>query len=168
MSPSSSSSLLLLLLSVVLVVVVLVFLSAEQMEKKSFVFNERALKALIKGYSVLKRTERSGIVGYPEDADAVMSRIQLAIGRSAVKTSGSNCAGVIADAEERVYCKALAIKAYELAIGHDPTNEEARAFLDKMNDDTANKIHEKSYVKKMLETFEKRRMASFEAGRDEL
>jgi len=141
----------------------------EEAKQNAWMFQERALKALIKGYTDLNTMDKDQLVNYPEDDyEATLSRIQLAIGRSAVKTSGENCANVIADAEEKIYCKALAIKAYERAVEHDPTNESAKEFLEKMNDEKSKKIAEMKFVKEMLKTYDTKRKASAKDGHDEL
>ena len=126
------------------------------------------MKSLLKAYGILKTMEKEEIVNYPEDFEKTMSKIQLAIGRGAVKSGSKNCAEVVGGAEEKVYCKALAIQAYTMAIDHDPTNTEAKEFLDVMGEDESKNIIGKDYVKKMLKAFSEKREDSYKTGRDEL
>jgi len=141
----------------------------KQMIKDSFIFNERSLKAFIRGYGILKTMDKKDIINYPEDDfEKTMSKIQLAIGRGAVKTGNKNCSEVIGGSEEKVFCKAVAIQAYENALEHDPSNEEAKKFLDILYKDESKRVDGKDYVKDMLKAFADRRLESYEADRDEL
>lgn len=140
----------------------------KEMMKDSFIYNERFIKSLVQAYGILQTYDKKDIVDYPDDYEGTMAKIQLAIGRGAVKTANKNCAEAIGGASEKVFCKDVAIQAYENALEHDPKNEDAKKFLQIMYEDKSKKIFDKDYGKAMLKEFADRREEGYKAGRDEL